>query len=398
MAEFRAALAAQEAGDAAAYRDGLERAAAHLADPTRLLYRLAGARLAAGDRAGALTALERQVAAGFVRDPRGDVQFAALAGDAEFMHLMARMDALLEPVVASAELFRIGEKDLLVEGIAHDPFNGSFFVSSVHRRRVLRRSADGTVTDFVPAGAHGLAAALGMAVDAERRLLWIVSAGLPHAAGLPEPERDTSALLAVDLASGELRRKVAAPAGKRLWNDLALATDGTVYVSDPGSASVARVSLDGTVTTLAERHGLVSPGGLALAADGALLYVADWSQGLAAVELATGALAWLRPPANATLLGIDGLRRDGDALIAIQNGITPHRITRFRLAPDGRSLTAAELLERHVPGWDEPTLGVLLDGALVYVANSQWPKFPEDGSTPDLTTLAEPVVRRLPLR
>jgi sugar lactone lactonase YvrE len=263
---------------------------------------------------------------------------------------------------------------------------------------VLQRRTDGTVTDFVAPGAHGLAAALGMAIDAKRRLLWIVSAGLPHAAGLPESARDTSALLAADLDSGELRRKVESPPGKHLWNDLAIAADGTVYVSDPGSASVARVAPDGAVSTLVEGHGLVSPGGLALAADESLLYIADWSQGLALVELATGALHWLRPPANATLLGIDGLRRDGDALIAIQNGITPHRIVRYRLAADGRSVTAAELLERHVPGWDEPTLGVVVDGALVYVANSQWPKFPEDGSTPDLTTLAEPVVRRLPLR
>jgi sugar lactone lactonase YvrE len=397
MADFRAALAAQEAGDAAAYRASLERAAERLADPTRLLYRLAGARLADGDPAGALAALAQQIDAGFVRDPRGDPQFAPLADDAELLRLTARMDALFEPKVASEEVFRIGETDLLAEGIAHDPLTGSFFFSSVHKRKILRRTADGKVTDFVPAGAYGLAAALGLAVDAERGLLWIVSAGLPHARGLADTDRDRSALLAVDLDSGALRRKVESPHDKRLWNDLALAADGTVYVSDPGSASLARVATDGTVTTLVEGRGLRSPGGLSLSADDSLLYVADWSQGLAVVELASGEISWPRPPANATLLGIDGLHRDGDTLVAIHNGVTPHRIIRYYLAGDGRTVASAEWLERHVPEWDEPTLGVVVDGALVYVANSQWPKFPEDGSTPDAATLAEPAIRRLPL-
>lgn len=398
MAAFNEAVAAQKAGDAAGYRHGLERAAARLADPARLLYRLAGARLGAGDRAGALAALALQIDSGFVRDPRGDAAFAALEGDPEFLALMARMDALAVPVVSSTELFRVAERDALYEGIARHPFNESLFVSSVHRRKVVQRLADGTVREFVAPGAHGLAAALGLAVDAPRNLLWIVSAGLPQAAGLPAELRDRSALLAVDLDSGELRRKVEAPGGgRRWWNDVVVAADGTVYVSDGGGAAVARVAPDGAVTTLVEGHGLRSPGGLALSADERTLYVADWSQGLAAVEVASGELRWLRPPAGTTVLGIDGLRRVGDTLLAIQNGVEPHRIQRLTLAPDGRSLAAAETLERAVPGWDEPTLGIVVDGALLYVANSQWPKFGDDGATPDPATLAELVVRRLPL-
>ncbi len=395
--EFAAALAAQKAGDIPGYRAGIERAAERLPDPTRLLYRLAAARLADGDRVGALAALARQIDAGFVRDPRGDAQFASLDGDPELERLMARMDDLAEPVVQSLELFRIAETGALFEGIARHPFDSTYFLSSVHRRKIVRRAENGTTSDLVASGDHGLAAALGLAVDRERRLLWIVSAGLPQAAGLRDDERDKSALLAVDLDSGELRRKVEAPPGKRWWNDLVLKRDGTIFVSDSGSASIARIAPDGTVSPVVENVGLRSPGGLALSEDERLLYVADWTNGLAVVNLAAMQLAWLRPPPGATLLGIDGLRRVGSSLIAIQNGVVPHRITRFELAGDGLSVSSAQVLERAVPGWDEPTLGIVVDGALVYVANSQWPKFGEDGQTPDAATLQPTAIRRLPL-
>jgi len=396
-AAFGTALEAREAGRAADYLAGIERAAELLPDPTRLLYRLAAARLAAGDSDGALAALGRQIGAGFVRDPRADPEFAALAADERFRDLMARMDALAEPIVASEELFRIDEPDALFEGIAHEAFSGTWFLSSVHRRKVVRRAAHGAVSELAGSGEHGLMAALGMAIDAGRRRLWVVTAGLPQAAGLSADERDTSALLAFSITSGDLVRRIDAPAGKRWWNDLALADDGTIYVSDPGSASIARVDVDGTVVPLVENVGLRSPGGLALSRGGDALYVADWTNGLARIDLEDRSVTWLAPPEGSTVLGIDGLVRDDNRLIAIQNGVAPHRIQVFTLSRDGRTIRSAETLERAVPGWDEPTLGVVVDGALAYVSNSQWPKFGEDGATPDRSTLEPTVVRRLPL-
>jgi streptogramin lyase len=182
-------------------------------------------------------------------------------------------------------------------------------------------------------------------------------------------------------------------------NDLAVTADGTVFASDPEGKAVIRLGRDGSVRELGAGAGLRSPGGLALSADGRLLYVADWSNGLAAIDLTSGALSWLRAPLGSTALGIDGLIRDGDSLLAIQNGVYPLRITRFRLSPGGAALASAEILERAVPDWDEPTLGVIVDGTLWYVAASQWPRYSEDGKpAADLAGLPPPHVRRLRLR
>jgi hypothetical protein len=69
--------------------------------------------------------------------------------------------------------------------------------------------------------------------------------------------------------------------------------------------------------------------------------------------------------------GIDGLVLHGSDLIAVQNGFRPHRVVRLRLDIARERITAVEILERNHPEFDEPTLGVVVDGAFYYVANSQ---------------------------
>lgn len=392
---FQQALAAQKASDWPRYRDLLEQTVNSLHDPSRLWYRLATARLLAGDRPGALAALARMVDAGVDRDPRPDPVFAPLLGDPAFEAEVARMLTLREPVARATEAFRLDRGDL-IEGIAHDPVSGTVFLSSVRERRILRRGRSGEPTEFVASGELGLRAALGIAVDRERRLLWIVSSGLPQAAGLPADQLQRSSLLALHIDRGTVEKRIDAPAGA-LWNDLELAPDGVVYASDPAGRAIHRIGKDGSVTTLVQDQGLRSPGGLALSADGTVLYVADWTVGLAAVELRSGRLRWLDSPADTTTVGIDGLRRRGDTLIAIQNGVHPPRIQRFVLAPGGRSIQRAETLERARPDWDEPTLGAILGDELWYVSNSQWPKLDEKGALLPGAAFEPTVILSLPL-
>ena len=404
MEAFAAGMDAKERKDFAQYRAGIERAVELLPDPARLLYRLAVARLLAGDAPGAIAAYRRQVDAGFARDPRQDPELAALLPDPAFREALARLDALPTPVAASSVAFELPVRDL-IEGIAHDPKSGAFYFSSVAQRKILRRTKDGAVSDFVPSGAQGLLSPLGLAVDTEHRRLWMVAAGLPQTVGLKKADRNKSALMAFDLDTGAWQRTVDAPPGERSWNDLELAADGSVFVSDPAAKSILRVKPDGGILTLlAGEEILGSPGGLALSADGRLLYVADWTNGLGVLDLqskeAEGAArgSWMRPPAGATVLGIDGLRRQGNRLIAIQNGVFPPRILSLELGAGGRTLLSAKTLEKNLPEWDEPTLGVVVDGALFYVSNSHWPSFPGNESSPtDTTKLTPTAIRRLPL-
>jgi hypothetical protein len=401
MQAFSGALEAKDRKEFTQYRAGIERAVELLPDPSRLLYRLAVARLLAGDTSGAVEAYRRQVDAGLFRDPRKDPELAPLLADPGFQEALVRLDALQTPVSASSVAFELPVRGL-IEGIAFDPKSGAYFFSSVAERKIYRRTKAGVVSEFVPGGGSGLLSPLGIAVDSGQRRLWIVSAGLPQAAGLKVGERNKSALLAFDLDTGAWQKTFDAPPGDRSWNDLELAADGSVFVSDPGAKAILRVKPDGGILTLlaGEEH-FASPGGLALSADGRKLYIADWSNGLGVLDLdkpGAAGFAWMRPPAGSTVLGIDGLRLRGNRLIAIQNGVVPPRILSLELAADGRALVAAKTLERNLPEWDEPTLGVLVDGELHYVANSHWPSFPGDAAAPiDTTKLSPTAIRRLRL-
>ena len=142
---------------------------------------------------------------------------------------------------------------------------------------------------------------------------------------------------------------------------------------------------------------LLSAQGMALTQDERTMYLADYSRGILRIDL-TSRVVTLLPTSDSVLaLGIDGLYLVAGRLIGIQNGVAPHRVVRLTLSPSGDSIRAGEVLERAHPRYAEPTLGVVVDHDLFYVANSQWERFGEDGHVADSSPLLPPTVLRLRL-
>jgi hypothetical protein len=115
------------------------------------------------------------------------------------------------------------------------------------------------------------------------------------------------------------------------------------------------------------------------------------------VDLATRQVRLLAADENVLALGIDGLLVTGGHLVAIQNGVTPHRVVRLTLDGPGGRIVRSEVLERARPDYAEPTLGVVVGGDLYYVANSQWERFRDDGTIDTFERLQAPLVLRLRL-
>ncbi|HET9317342.1 MAG TPA: hypothetical protein VFQ51_17255 [Vicinamibacteria bacterium] len=364
---------------------------------TRARYNLACAHALIGEPMAAVRVLERLAAQEVAFDLAGDDDLASLREREDFAEVQRRMDALSAPVGQATPAFQVAQKDVIPEGVAHDPKTGAFFVSSVRHRKIVRVLPDGTASDFVAEGQDGLQAAMAIAVDAPRRALWVSSRAIAQMAGFKPGDPEGRAFLAeLDVDTGRQRRTVAAPEGGMVA-DLTVAGDGTVYAADAENGRVYVLAPGASaLRTLVEKGAIRSAQGMALTPDGRTLYVADYARGVARVGVADGSLAWVSVPADTATTGIDGLVLAGDWLVGVQNGLNPHRVIGLRLDAAGESVTESRTLVRGHGAFDEPTLGIVVGKDFYFVANSQYAHFRRDGSL-DETRLAGPVVLRTPL-
>ena len=292
-----------------------------------------------------------------------------------------RLEQNRQPVSPSSVAFEVPERELLTEGIAYDPKTEAFYVSSVRRGQILRVDKGGAVTRLAPdEPAHW--AALGLRVDAKRQALWAASTSMPQTTGHVPADSGRSGVLRYDLRTGKLAKRYDVPADStpHALGDLIVTRAGDVYATDSRAPVLWRIPAKGdTLERFLESPLFLSAQGLALTPDERTLYVADYARGLLRVDLQARTVTPLEAADSVLPLGIDGLYwRDGK-LIGIQNGVQPHRVSRFTLSKAGDRVIRGEILERAHPRYNEPTLGVLVGDALYYVANSQWERFGEDG-------------------
>ena len=364
-----------------------------------LLYRLAAGLEKNGQREEAVRALERIAAMGFVYPVERDFPHERYAD------VRKRIAQNARPIGTSRHELTIDRLGLIPEGMAWD--GKRLFVSSVRTGLIF---ADGREFASVPWGAFGMAA------DPKGRVLWVTTTALAQFENFAAGDKGRSALVAIDLRSGKVLETYAAPEGEHHFGDVTVAPDGAVYVSDsrqpviyclcgagssprgedsrrrPESRAEVRATLTAFVT-----GPFVSLQGLAVS--GQTLYAADYSKGLFAIDRRTRDVLPVHVPSNVSLLGVDGLSTAGDgSLVATQNGTSPNRVIRIRLAPGGLRVMTVETLLANVPEMSDPTLGVVAGNRFFFNAKAQWDLFEDDGKISDPLKLSEAVVLSVPLR
>lgn len=269
-----------------------------------------------------------------------------------------------EPAVSNAAVaFTVAtSRDLVPEGIAYDAQNDAFFLSSIHLRKIVQADHAG-VRDFTTEGQDGMYASLGLKIDAKRRQLWAASYAAEEMRGYTAEDAGKSALFAYSLDDGSLLRKIVTGStdDKSLLNDMAIADDGTLFITDSSRGVVFRLlpQVDKLEKYL---DGFHYPNGIALSDDQRELFVADWT-GITRVDLSDPA----HPIAHGKLDigGVDGLSFYNGDLIGIQNGTAAPRV--IRIHPGDGSV---EVLESKNALFDMPTTGVVAKDGYYFVANS----------------------------
>jgi len=369
----RAVGRAREARDWPAYRYHLTRLETLLRGFPRVVLRLAGAEARLGEHEAGLRWLERYAAMGLTADLDADSALAPLRALPGWAPVAARIARNAEPVRRGDTVVVLPSRDMLAEDLAYDRRTGRLFVSSMRERRIVavdRRGA-GRVTDFVPSGQDGIWAAVDLGVDERRGLLWVTTDVLAFQVGYDSTEAGRAALLAYDLRTGRLVRRIDASRDvPHFLGDLAVAPTGEVYVSDNATLAVyvARPGVD-SLEVLVPSGVLLNPQNPALSPDGRRLFVADYLMGIAVVDLASRQVGWLPTPPDVASSGIDGLYVAGRSLIGVQNGTAPERIVRFPVDEGFTRILGWEVLEQN-PELNEPTHCVVADDVLYCIANS----------------------------
>src|ERR1700690_2727278 len=79
-------------------------------------------------------------------DPAGEPAFAGLKGDSGFDPLVEQAHRDFPAVTQAHSAFVTTEKDLIPEGLAYDPANDSFYLSSLNRRKIVKIPRQGKIT------------------------------------------------------------------------------------------------------------------------------------------------------------------------------------------------------------------------------------------------------------
>jgi len=343
-----------------------------------------------GHKAQALQWLQKFAATGLSYDLEKDNDLKVLLNETAGQKLAAAMKESSKPVMNTELVCSLPQADTMPEDITYLNSSGGFIVSSIRHHTLYRLTLPKPGTTQCSMEELSLRAeakqwpVLAVSFDPARNVLWATASAMPGFSGFPKADEGKAMLMEIDPNSGKLLRGFSPTThGPAVLGDMCVTTDGTVYVTDSIGGGVYRlrgVLQTATLEKIAE--GLFSPQTPVLARDGRRLFVADYTMGIAVIDLPRpgemGRVNYLPHPESIADVGIDGLYRDGDSLIAIQNGTQPIRILRLQMDEPQTKITSASVIEQGSERMGDPTHAVLVNGWFYVSANVGWTNVDDD--------------------
>ncbi len=383
--------AARLKGDHRAWLEAGLHALALAPDHPDLLISVARARAALGQAKESIALVRQAVDRGAGIDVAPELQRLPPSPELEALIDDARRNLGSVP---RAQIFALISDSAAPEGITYDPVSRRVFVGTIHGE-ILQVDERGQVSVFVPRDS-GLLQVLGLKVDPDRKLLWAVNGIFPELliSEAPKPEVGVGGIHAFRLADGKVAGKYWLDERPLLhgFNDLALARNGDVYVTDSAQAAVYRVHAGKLELFVRDEH-LTFANGTVLASDQKRLYVAS-VEGISLVDVPTRKVRRLAVPANASVNSIDGLAYHRGDLIGVQSSPYLGRVVRISLGIDGRSVRRVSTLSSRSPVEYSQTTAVVAGDQLYVVAGTP----AVDTAGAPLAKEPKPQIVKIPLR
>lgn len=366
-----------------------------------------------GHTAEALQWLKKYTATELTYDVAEDDDLKGLLAGATGQKIAAQMKERSSPVTNTEFVCTLPQTDIMPEDIAYlrsggAKTAGNFFVTSIQHHTIYRillpkPGSKECAMQELPLSAEAKRwPTLALSADPTRKALWATASVMPGFSGFSKEDEGKALLLEVDPESGKVLHSFdPGTTGPAVLGDMCVTEDGTVYVTDSIGGGVYRLRGDVQTAKLEKiAGGLFSPQTPVLARDRKRLFVADYTMGVAVIDLARSNPAakvnYLPHPDSVAVVGLDGMYLSGDSLIGIQNGTEPVRILRLFLNQAQTKITGTRVIEQSI-GHD-PTHAVAVDGWFYVSANVGWNKVDDSGKLKPGEKFTAPVLVRFPAK
>jgi len=262
----------------------------------------------------------------------------------------------------------VTEKDLIPEGLAFDAATQTIYVSSTWKRKIIKIDKHGKVLDFIKESQYGIKSVVGMEVDSKRNSLWAISSEANEVLPLNNPGelQWRSSVYQFDLSNGTLIKEYKLNRDSVFLNDLCVADDGTVYVTETNQKALYTIK-PGADTV--ELFVALSPyrfiNGICFTDKASVLYT-SCVEGILSINLKTRNYSLLPVAADIKAGGVDGLSFHNNYFIAHQSS----KIVRLYLSSNRDSIIRSDTLD-YGKEFDSSTTGEVWGDHYYYIVNSQ---------------------------
>ena len=346
------------------------------------IYNLAIAYLFNNNKEEAISLIKRGLNFGFVYPLDKDEDLSDLKNDPGFEKLLKQNLSNQRPMNISTTVAKLPAKQVIAEGLAFEPNNSSFFMSSIYKgifynfnkeNKVLWQSED-----------ENFGSVAGLKIDGRKNLLWGTFVHQPQSENFVDSLEGNSGVFCYNLVTKEklLKINIEKDSLEKHWfGDMILDSNGSVYASDSYAGKIYKFSApDFKPQIFLSDSNIISLQGLTLTDNEPYLIFSDYARGLFLYDNKTSEVKEIKNLTNNTLLGIDGIYfYKKDKLIAVQNGINPQRIIEITFDKNYTCAINLTVLEANNPDYEEITLGTIYKNNFYFIANSQWNKFTRKG-------------------
>lgn len=294
----------------------------------------------------------------------------SLHDNPRFVALLAQLEIELTPISNAGHRHTIDQLGIIPEGIAIDQATNRTFLSSMRSGDILVLDGANSLSKFATVRNDRDMAAIGLVVDTPRNLLWAVGATFEMTENYDPDAKTETGVFGFDLRSGELKEKHLAGDVAEFFNDLAIAADGTIYISGSALSVIAPGASE--IEKLHTNSALSGTNGIAVSDDGNTLFVSSYPVGIAVIDLQSGENHFLALPEDTTLYGVDGLYFYEGDLVAVQNGVEPWRLVRISMDKNLTAATGIQFIEFANPDIG-PTTGAIVGDVIHLIGQGPAP-------------------------